>query len=95
MGRCTIPVFQLLFGLEQRPGDRQLDFLQDADRFRQLQVMVRESSADFDGFQVAAVQDLDNLRPFLIGRIIPGLPSSSISKGDPFRIKTKLMGCIM
>ena len=29
--------------------------------------MVRESSADFERSQVAAVQDLANLRPFLVG----------------------------
>ncbi|CAK8993280.1 unnamed protein product [Durusdinium trenchii] len=67
-----VPLIQML-----EEGDRQLDFLQDADRFRQLQVMVRESSADFDGFQVAAVQDLDNLRPFLIGVLMPEAHSLS------------------
>lgn len=48
-------------------GDRHVEFLRDSKRFGELEVMVRESSADFDHSQVAAVQDLANLRPFLVG----------------------------
>ncbi len=44
-----------------------MEFLRDSKRFGELEVMVRESSADFDHSQVAAVQDLANLRPFLVG----------------------------